>query len=100
MGLCSYGYQDRIRIRGGVLVTKEEMDFINMNRKEYRKLYTEGQCSTCKYRRFITDGTWMCLYYYDEGQRRQSLPPNCNKYVKRRKKRRRNKFNPSFHKNV
>ena len=60
-----------------------------MTEKEYKDLYTKGQCSDCKYKvnAYPIGSAWMCNYCHKTGHRRNSLPPTCNKYEKKRKNR-------------
>lgn len=66
-----------------------EDEIMNMTQKEWKNLYTKEQCKDCYYKMSIyyggKYGKNMCGYCYLTGHRRNSLPPNCDKYRKRRK---------------
>lgn len=67
-----------------------EKELINMTEKEWIDLYTSGQCSTCIYKTgafyYSKRGRYMCGYCLKTGSMRNSLPPNCNKYQKRKRR--------------
>lgn len=74
-------------------MTEKEIEFINMDKKQYKKLYSSGQCSDCYYKMHILhSGDYMCGYCYLTGHRRKSLPPNCDKHKKRKKNFRRKSY--------
>ena len=54
----------------------------SMTDKEYKELYTNGQCATCGYRGtiYVYNNYPMCNYLLETGKCRNSLPPNCDKY--------------------